>query len=75
MVLSPAATVVSTPICLVFLAGVTGSTTDFYQLNLTCTVQTPNAATVTATAYPSTVINTVSFYMLVWDAANLAKQS
>jgi cysteine-rich repeat protein len=77
LTLAPAATVVSTATtnCLVFLNGVTGTTTDFYQLNLTCTVQSSTSAKVTAVAYPSTVISSLTYYLLIWDTANLAIKS
>lgn len=58
-----------------FLAGITGTTSDYYQLNLTCSVSTASSATVTATAYPSTIISSLTFYLLIWDTSNLAVKS
>ncbi len=73
--LNPSVTVANSPVCLPFLAGATGTSADYYQLNITCAFTSSTTATVTARVYPNTIISTISFYLVVWDPVVLAIQS
>ena len=65
----------NSPVCLPFLAGATGTSADYYQLNITCAFTSSTTATVTARVYPNTIISNISFYLVVWDPVVLAVQS
>lgn len=75
--LSAAATVANGPVCLPFLSGITATSNDHFQVNLTCSILAASAsqATVTATVYASTSVSLLSFYLIVWDPVVLASQS
>jgi hypothetical protein len=73
--LTPSATVANSPVCLPFLTGATGTSTDGnYQLNISCAISNSASATVTATVFPSTKITKITFYLVVWDPIVLAVQ-
>lgn len=59
--LTPAAVLINNPICMAFLAGITATSTDNYQVNITCAITTTATADITVTVYPTTIVQLISF--------------
>lgn len=53
--------------CLSFFNGMTATSADHYQLNLSCSVTATTTATLVATVHSDTKITILTVYLLVWD--------
>lgn len=63
------------PVCVPFVTGVTATSTDYYQLNITCAVTGSTTATLTGTVHSSTLISALTVYIFVYDSTHLAVKS
>lgn len=73
--LSPTFNMAGSPVCIPWLTGVTTTTTDFYQLNLTCAITAANTATLTGVVHPNTKVTLLTIYILIYDPVALAVNS
>jgi cysteine-rich repeat protein len=64
-----------TPICVPFLTGVTATSVDFYQLNLTCVITASNAFTITGVVHPNTFISALAVNIISYDTTDLTSKS
>jgi hypothetical protein len=70
-----AVTLANNPVCMPFLAGITASSTDNYQVNMTCDINTTTNVRITINKFTTTNIQKISYYVVVWDPVVLAAQS
>lgn len=68
-------TMANNPVCMPFLAGITASSTDNYQVNMTCAITASTTATITILLYTTTTLQKLSYYLVIWDPVVLAAQS
>ena len=73
--LNPTLSMTGTPKCAAWITGLTASSTDYYQLNETCSVTAANTATVATTVYSTTLVTSLTFYIISWDETQLATES
>jgi hypothetical protein len=59
--LAPAAVLADKPNCMAFLTGITATSTDNYQVNITCAITTTATADISVTVYPTTIVQLISF--------------
>lgn len=65
----------TTPVCVPFLTGVTANSSNFYQLNLTCTFTGPNKFNITGVVHPNIFITSLTVYIIAYDTTKLSSQS
>ena len=61
--------------CVPFLTGVTATSADFYQLNISCAVTAAQTFTISVTVYQNTLVSNINVYVLVYDPKVLAVAS
>ncbi len=63
------------PTCVPFVTGVTATSVDYYQLNVTCSITASTTATVSVTVHPNTLVSSLTVHMFVYDSVALAVTS